>query len=213
MPARKGMRSLDWLSIGMLIGAAGLLAGSGAIHAQTAEAPAAQNPHAGHGTTARASGGHMAGVPVAAAADVASPEAIVSAYYRALSAPKGKKRDWNRYLALFFPGARLLPAEGKGHSGMMPRAFTPQTYLFNTEPNMVEAGFFQREVARRTERFGKILQVFSTYEVRHAESDATPFARGVSSFQLMFDSRRWWIFSVMWQPETSTLPVPKELLP
>ncbi|HEY0512599.1 MAG TPA: hypothetical protein VGH73_11880 [Thermoanaerobaculia bacterium] len=161
--------------------------------------------HSMHGAPAGAPGGHMAGLPAAAPADVASPEAIVAAYYGALSGPAGKKRDWNRFLSLFFPGARLLPAEGKGHSGTMPHTFTPSTYLFDTESNMLEEGYIPREISHRTEGFGKILHVWSPYEVRHAESDPKPFVRGVNSFQLFFDGKRWWIFDAVWQPETSKL--------
>ena len=67
--------------------------------------------HMMHGSGA-AAGGHMAGLPKPSPADIASAESIVASYYEALSGPAGKKRDWNRFLSLFFPGARLLPAEG-----------------------------------------------------------------------------------------------------
>jgi hypothetical protein len=165
--------------------------------------------HAPHGLRA---GGSMTGMPAAAAADVASPQAIVSAYYASLSGPAGKKRDWNRFLSLFFPGARLLPAEGKGHSGTMPHLFSPQTYLFNVEPNMLKEGFIETEIAQRRAGVGKILQVLSTYEVRHAAGEAKPFVRGINGFQLYFDGQRWWIVSVVWQPETSQLKLPDEYL-
>jgi hypothetical protein len=154
----------------------------------------------------------MAGLPTAAPADVASPDAVLAAYYASLSGPAGKKRDWNRFLSLFYPGARLLPAEGKGHSGTMPHVFTPHTYLFDTEPTMLESGYVAKEIARRTESFGKLVQAFSTYEVRHAADDPKPFVRGVTSFQLLNDGKRWWIFSAAWQPETTALALPDQYL-
>jgi hypothetical protein len=45
--------------------------------------------------------------PVANQADVASPDAIIAAAYDVISGPAGQKRDWNRMLSLFYPGARL----------------------------------------------------------------------------------------------------------
>ncbi|HEY3570587.1 MAG TPA: hypothetical protein VGP73_21835 [Thermoanaerobaculia bacterium] len=171
-------------------------------------AAGAQEPANGHMMmhgSGGAPGGHMAGIPKATAADVASPEAIVNAYYAALSGPAGKKRDWNRFLSLFFPGARLLPTEGKGHSGTMPHTFTPSKYLFDTESNMLQEGYIPKEVSHRSESFGKLLHVWSTYEVRHTASDAEPFVRGVTSFQLFNNGQRWWIVNVAWQPETSKL--------
>lgn len=176
-------------------------------------AAAGAQEHAGHMMhSGGAPGGHMAGVPKASPADVASPEAVVAAYYEALSGPAGKKRDWNRFLSLFYPGARLLPAEGKGHSGTMPHTFTPSKYLFDTESNMLQEGYMPRETARRSESFGKLLHVWSTYEVRHAAGDAEPFVRGVTSFQLLNSGQRWWIVNVAWQPETSKLKLASENL-
>jgi len=168
--------------------------------------------HSMHGGSA-AAGGHMAGLPKPAPADVASAEAIVASYYDALSGPAGKKRDWNRFLSLFFPNARLLPAEGKGHSGTMPHSFGPSKYLYDTESNMLQEGYIPKEIARRSESFGKIAHVWSTYEARHAAGDAKPFVRGVTSFELFNDGKRWWIFNVVWQPETTSLTLPAEDLP
>jgi hypothetical protein len=168
--------------------------------------------HSMHGSSV-AAGGHMAGLPKPAPADIASSEAIVAAYYEALSGPAGKKRDWNRFLSLFFPGARLLPAEGKGHTGTMPHSFTPSKYLYDTESNMLQEGYVLKEIARRGEGFGKISHVWSTYEARHAADDAKPFIRGVNSFELFNDGKRWWIFDVVWQPETTALTLPAEDLP
>jgi hypothetical protein len=152
------------------------------------------------------------GLHGAAPEDTASLDGVVAAYYAALSGPAGRTRDRARYLALFAAEARVIPAEGKGHGGTMPRAFSPQTYLANVEPSMIEVGWVATEVARRTERFGKIAQVFSTYEVRRAAGAAGPSIRGVNSFQLFFDGRRWWIASLVAQPETATLTLPDRYL-
>jgi hypothetical protein len=43
--------------------------------------------------------------------------------------------------------------------------------------------------------------------------DATPFARGINSFQLFFDGTRWWILTIYWQEETPEHPLPAEYLP
>lgn len=44
------------------------------------------------------------------AEDVASMEAILAALYDVISGPAGQARDWDRMRAMFFPGARLIPA-------------------------------------------------------------------------------------------------------
>jgi hypothetical protein len=168
--------------------------------------------HMMHGSGV-AAGGHMAGLPKPAPADIASAESIVASYYEALAGPAGKKRDWNRFLSLFFPGARLLPAEGKGHTGTMPHDFSPSKYLYDTESIMLQDGYVPKEITHRSESFGKVTHVWSTYEARHAAGDDKAFVRGVTSFELFNDGKRWWIFDVVWQPETTTLTLPAEDLP
>ena len=42
-------------------------------------------------------------------ADVAALDAIITAAYDVISGPSGKKRDWDRERALYYPGARLIP--------------------------------------------------------------------------------------------------------
>jgi hypothetical protein len=63
------------------------------------------------------------------------------------------------------------------------------------------------------DRFGNIVQLFSTYESRRAESDAQPFARGINSIQLHFDGKRWWILSIFCEAESATHPLPAQYLP
>ncbi len=74
-------------------------------------------------------------------------------------------------------------------------------------------GFFEKEIARRTDCFGNVCQIFSTYESRRTESDAKPFERGVNAIQLVRDGKRWWISSVAWDTERTDNPIPPQYLP
>ena len=47
-------------------------------------------------------------VPAAAASDVSSIDAIISALYHVISGPAGVKRDWDRFRSLHLPEARLI---------------------------------------------------------------------------------------------------------
>jgi len=150
--------------------------------------------------------------PVANAADVASPDAIVSALYDVISGPAGK-RDWNRFRSLFLADARLIPAGPLKSGTTSPRVLSTEGYAALVTPYFEANGFFEKEVARRSERFGSVLHAFSTYESRHKADDATPFARGINSIQLFFDGTRWWVVTVLWQQETPEVRLPKEFLP
>lgn len=151
--------------------------------------------------------------PAAKPSDVASPEAILAATYDVISGPATQKRDWDRFNSLFYPGARLIRTAPKREGGFSAAAFTPQGYVERASLYFEKNGFFEREIARHTERWGNILQAFSTYESRHDANDALPFARGINSFQLFFDGNRWWILTIFWQEETAQNPLPAEFLP
>jgi hypothetical protein len=79
--------------------------------------------------------------------------------------------------------------------------------------NVLSGSAFEREIARRTERWGNILQAFSTYESRHDAKDAAPFARGINSIQLFYDGNRWWVVTIFWQEESAQNPLTAEFLP
>jgi hypothetical protein len=151
--------------------------------------------------------------PAAKPSDVASPEAILAAAYDVISGPATQKRDWDRFNSLFYPGARLVRTAPNKEGGFSATAFTPQDYIDRASLYFEKNGFFEREIARRTERWGNILQAFSTYESRHEAKDGLPFARGINSFQLFFDGNRWWILTIYWQEETTKNPLPAEFLP
>src|SRR5262245_52222834 len=149
--------------------------------------------------------------PAANPADVATMDAIVAALYNVISGPAGA-RDWNRFRSLFAPGARLIANGVRPDGEVVSRVMSPDDYAGRNGPFFEKNGFFEREISRRTERFGMIAHVFSTYESRHAADDTKPFARGINSIQLLNDGKRWWIVTVFWQGEDEKTPLPAEYL-
>jgi hypothetical protein len=147
-------------------------------------------------------------------ADVASIDAIITAAYDVISGPVGKKRDWDRERSLFIPGAQLIPTSARpGTSGKLkPQVLDVEGYIARVEPLFAKTGFYETEVARRTDQFGQIAQVFSTYESRYAPGDPEPFMRGINSIQLFYDGSRWWIVSIYWQHESAEHPLPERYL-
>ncbi|HEV2861811.1 MAG TPA: hypothetical protein VGX48_12450 [Pyrinomonadaceae bacterium] len=156
--------------------------------------------------------------------DVGSPEQIVAALYDCISGPAGQKRDWDRMRSLFIPGGRLIPTGPQRPPGTPPDApasgdeewaatvIDVEGYVERAEKYLEERGFFESEIARRSESYGHIVHVFSTYESRHTAEDPEPFARGINSIQLMNDGRRWWVVSIFWEPETPQNPIPEKYL-
>ena len=138
----------------------------------------------------------------------------MAATYDVISGPAGQQRDWDRFRSLFVPGARLIPVVAKKDGGgSETRIITPDEYAKFADAYFQKNGFAEREIARKSERYGNIMQLFSTYESRHDAKDAQPFARGINSFQLFYDGTRWWVVTIYWLEETPDNPLPKEFLP
>jgi len=146
-------------------------------------------------------------------ADVSSIDAIMKAVYDVISGDAGKPRDWERFRTLFHKDARMIPSGRNQQTGVYgARALTPEDYIKRTEPVFAKEGFYEREKARRVELYGNIAHVFSTYESFHSLTDKKPFMRGINSFQLMNDGKRWWVITIFWQGETADNPIPKKYL-
>jgi len=145
--------------------------------------------------------------------DLSSIDAIIKVSYAVISGLAGEKRDWERERSLFLPGARLIPTAtvpGRNDVDLAPLILDVEAYIQRVEPLFADKGFYETEVARRTEQFGQIAHVWSTYESRHRKDDPEPFMRGINSFQLFHDGSRWWIVNIYWQHESAEYPLPEK---
>jgi hypothetical protein len=169
-----------------------------------APAPAQSTPSAAAATTVA--------TPPAIPADVASIDAILGALYDVISGPAGQSRNWDRMRSLFVPGARLIPTGRRPDGTRRLTVWTVDEYISTVGPTLERGGFFEREIARRIERFGNIAHAFSTYESRRTAADPQPFARGINSIQLWFDDKRWWVVTIYWEGERPDNPIPGRYL-
>jgi hypothetical protein len=151
-------------------------------------------------------------VPAAAPADVESQEKIIAALYDVISGPAGAARNWTRMRSLFHPQARLIPAGRAQNGSYRIRVMTLDEWIAGAEPYFAREGFYERELAHRSESFGQIVHRFSTYDSRHSAADTTAFARGINSIQLFNDGTRWWVMNIMWDAERPGLTLPAEYL-
>jgi hypothetical protein len=145
--------------------------------------------------------------------DVASLDAIMKAVYDVISGDAGKVRDWDRFRSLFYKDARLIPSGKNQQTGVIgARVLTPEDYIQRSGPMLEKNGFHEREIARHVDMYGNIAQVFSTYASFHKADDKDPFMRGINSFQLLNDGKRWWVVTIYWQAETPDNLIPKQFL-
>ncbi len=149
--------------------------------------------------------------------DSASVEAIVAALYASVSHAPEASPDFDRMRGIFLYVGMIVPPKRPGGeiavSDVDGFAERYQKSIASRKEKAQPEGFFEREIARRTDCFGNVCQVFSTYESRHSPSDASPFERGINSIQLIRDGKRWWIASVIWDVERPDNPIPAQYLP
>jgi len=151
-------------------------------------------------------------------ADVASPEALVSAAYDAISRAPGEPSDWDRFRSLHLPDAVLVPAIEQTGGDFRPMSVDEfiawaEAWQQETAPigSDADEGFFEREVHAVTARYGDIAHVMSTYAA--GVPGAEPRPAGVNSMQLVFDGRRWWMVSVIWDEIPGAGPIPQKYMP
>ena len=142
-------------------------------------------------------------------ADNDSTQSVVSAVYSVISGPAGP-RDWVRFRALFAAGARLITMTGAdGEKAAL--VMTPEEFAERAGANFEKSAFYESELVGRTELFGGIAHVFSTYESRRAPGEK-PFARGVNSFQLVKEGKAWKVMTILWDAESPSSPLPEKYL-
>jgi hypothetical protein len=148
--------------------------------------------------------------PEANSKDVQSLDAIVAAIYDVISGPPGA-RDWNRFNSLFTKDARLIavrvPKDGKPSLAVM----TAKDYADHAGSYFLEHGFFEHELSRKTDSFGAMTHIYTTYESRETK-DGKPIDRGINSMEFFYDGQRWWCVEIYWDAERPGNPIPEKYL-
>lgn len=150
-----------------------------------------------------------ASVPAARPSDVQSIDAIMVAIYAAISGPAGH-RDWSRLRSLLLPAARLTASfvDEKGHSTV--RQWNVDQFIAEADPTFVANPFYEGALVNRVQRYGNMAQVFTSYASRSAPN-GKPFQKGVNSMQLLYDGKRWWVVSILWDIERPGNPLPRDM--
>jgi hypothetical protein len=152
-----------------------------------------------------------AATPVANPKDVQGLDAMVAAIYDVISGPPGA-RDWNRFNSLFAKDARLIAVRVPKEGGNPDLAvMTPAGYAARGGKYFLEHGFFEHELSRKTDSYGAMTHIYSTYESRETK-DGKPIDRGINSMEFFFDGERWWCVEIYWDAERPGNPIPEKYL-
>lgn len=134
-----------------------------------------------------------------------TPGEAVEALYGVISGPVGEARDWDRFRAMFLPGAQmtvLVPTE----EGERVVTLTVEDYVARNGERLSEIGFTEAETRRQTHVYGGLATILSAYEAIRADTGET-MATGVNTIVLARQDEVWKIASLAWRSETEDWPV------
>ena len=139
-------------------------------------------------------------------------DSIIETLYEVISGDAGVKRDWDLFRYLFAENAHLIPTRvsNDGHPTLL--HLSPEDYIERSGKWLEENGFFEKELSRKTDTFGTMTHIFSTYASFRTSHDTEPFSRGINSIQLMHDGNRWWIVNIYWVSESDDNAIPESYL-
>jgi hypothetical protein len=148
-------------------------------------------------------------VPAPKPEDVKSIDAIMHAAYDSISGPAGP-RDWSRFRSLFLPQARFTQVGEAPDGSKFVISWGVEEFIRDASAIFSKDPFYENSIVNLPESYGGMTQVLSSYESKRSLSGA-PFERGVNSFQVLNDGKRWWIVSIFWDSERPNNRLPAKL--
>ncbi len=133
--------------------------------------------------------------------EVGTLDGIIKAYYEVVSVKIGEKISYKRDSMLHSPNA-LVGLPGKDKDGKFKMNLVSlKKYHQLADAGLEKEGFYENEISRKTENFGAVYHVWSTYESKKIITGPV-IERGINSIELYFDGTRFWITSWSFDNET-----------
>ena len=137
-------------------------------------------------------------------------DTTIDELYRSICFRKGETPDLDKLTSVFTPDGKLIDNNGDTPHIMTVSQFSTAFTEQIGKRNVIE--FEAKEIAHRTEIFGKIAHRFSTYETRLDLSGAQPASVGINSIQLLKTGEKWLVTSLVWNDQTDTMRIPDAYL-
>ena len=148
----------------------------------------------------------------------ATIDEVIDTLYDCISGPPGGQ-DWERDREIYHPRCILVRTRiENGEPVAYPFSF--DEFVAATIPLLEGKSFYEIEIGRKTEVFGQIANVYSTYEARETPDHPEIQFSGVNMIHLWNDGigddgkpgGRWWIMGIIWDNEREGLDLPNEWL-
>jgi hypothetical protein len=146
---------------------------------------------------------------------VDTPDGIIAAFYACLDVQKGGQLDSVRLTNLFWPGAQLdgVYRTRKDTTRYGNHRIAIPEYLKIIKEVCATHRFKEWETGRKTIAYGHLMTIYSAYELIDVDGkNDTTWLRGINTFQLFNDGKRWWITYCSYEEEGTAGKIPAEFL-
>lgn len=135
---------------------------------------------------------------------VKSIDAIVKKGLDIISGEKGEIRDWEAFRNLFTATATFSFVQHDTSGNSRYRSFTLEEFVRIGRRGYEGNGFLEYELNKTVNEYNGIAHVFQSYYAKGLREE-----KGINSYQLMHDGKRWWITSLIWVSNENGTPLPK----
>jgi hypothetical protein len=137
-----------------------------------------------------------------------SIDGIVKEVLNVVSGEQGKKRDWEQFRNLFLPTAQFAVLYHKDDGTKLINTLTLEEFVRMAGQAYQNDGFLEYEISKHVDEYNGIAQVFQSYYAKELGVEE----KGINSFQLVHDGKRWWIFNILWTNDRNGVKVPEKYL-
>jgi hypothetical protein len=133
---------------------------------------------------------------------------LTKEFYNTISFKNSVVPDVTSLHAIFYGEGLMI-----NNSFEEPQSYTAESFVQDLE-SQVALGetqqLLQRELASKTEVFGKVAQRTSIYEYTFADYQPEVMPRGINFIQYVMVGESWHITSMVWNDENENYQIPKE---
>jgi len=140
---------------------------------------------------------------------VKSIDGIVKEILNIISGEKGKIRNWDAFRNLFLPTAQFTVLYHTDEIPLPYETVTLEEFITLMHDQYYDDGFLEYEISKKVDKYNGLAQVFQTYYAKDSENQEQ---RGITSYQLIYFDKRWWIVNIVWTGDSNGVEVPEKYL-
>tara|TARA_B110000046_G_C12940591_1_gene375580 strand:- start:118 stop:618 length:501 start_codon:yes stop_codon:yes gene_type:complete len=134
-------------------------------------------------------------------------DGTINETYKIITGEKGKNRNWEAFRLLFTDDAQLSVLRHDTSGKNITNTYTLEKFVRLGIKYYENDGFVEYPIKTIINEYNGIANVFQSYYAKELNYEE----KGVNSFQLINDGKRWWIKSLLWTSDNNGIKIPEQL--